>query len=83
MSRPLRSRMCCDGEMQNTPTIMRQHEKHIQNLKPDRWHSEEVDGYKTVDVILEESAPRLGRRLAISHEIFAYAGFANTDAEFQ
>jgi hypothetical protein len=49
--------MCRDSEMQNTPTLVGEHKKYMQNLKPDRWHSEEVDGYKAVDVILQESPP--------------------------
>jgi hypothetical protein len=34
-------------------------------------------------VILQEGPPGLRRRLAASHHIFAHAGFADVDAEFE
>jgi hypothetical protein len=83
VSRPLGVRMCRDSEVNYTTTLVRQHEKHIEDLKPNRRHGEEVYRYKAVDMILEESAPGLARRLAISHKVFAHARFANVDAELQ
>src|SRR5687767_8425239 len=38
LRRPLRSRMFGYAEMDNAPTVMCQHQKDIQDLKPDRWH---------------------------------------------
>jgi hypothetical protein len=83
VSSPFDSRMRRHGEVNDAPTLVRQHQKHVQDLESDRRHREEVDGYKAVDVILEESPPGLGRRRSISHKVFAHARFANIDAELQ
>ena len=42
LSRPLRSRVHRYGEVYDSPALMRQDEKHIKNLKPNRRHREEV-----------------------------------------
>ncbi len=31
-------------EVQNTPTIMGEHEEYVEDLKPERWHGEEILG---------------------------------------
>jgi hypothetical protein len=48
-----------------------------------RPHREEVDRYQTLDVILQEGPPRLRWRLAAAHHVFANAGFADVDTEFE
>lgn len=83
LSRPFGSRMRRDSEMHNPPTLVGQYQKHIQDLEPDRRHGEEIDGYKALDMVLEESPPRLGRRLATADQVFAHARFADIDAELQ
>ena len=72
-----------DCEMQDPPAIMRQHQKHVQDLKPDRRHGEEVDRHHTLQVIVEESPPGLGRRCSPPNHVLAHAGFADRDAEFE
>ena len=59
VSRPLGRRMCCDREVKDAPTFMRQHQEHIQNLKPNGGHGEEIDGDKALQMILQERAPGL------------------------
>jgi hypothetical protein len=34
-------------EMYDPPTLMRQHQKHVQDLAPDRRHGEEVHSHHT------------------------------------
>src|SRR5258705_7365044 len=75
--------MSGDAKMQNAPTIMRQHQEHVQDLEPDRRHRKEVDGNQGLHVIVEEGPPGLGRRLAAAHQVFAHTGLADIDAELE
>ena len=50
-------------KVQNAPPVVSQHQKHVQDLKTDRRHYEEVDGYHALNVILKECPPSLGRGL--------------------
>src|SRR5215469_7441665 len=43
----------------------------------------EVDGHQLLDMIFQEGAPSLRRRLATAHHVFAYAGLPDVDAEFE
>src|SRR5215472_3301899 len=54
LSSPLGGRMSSDTKMQNAPTVMRQHQEHIQDLETDRWHRKEVDGDQGLHMIVEE-----------------------------
>src|SRR6516164_11107825 len=69
--------------MQYPAAVVSQHQEYVQHLKPNGWHREEVDRYHTFDVILQERPPGLRRWLAASRHIFANAGFADVDAEFE
>ena len=40
---PFRSRMSRHAEVENASPVVRQHQKHVQDLEPDRWHREKVD----------------------------------------
>jgi hypothetical protein len=42
LSGPFCTRMSRDGEVGNAPAIVRQHQKNIQDLKPESGHSEKV-----------------------------------------
>ena len=55
-----------DSEVENVLTLVGQHQKDIQDMKPDRRHGEEVDGDKAFDVVFEECPPRPGRRLPMA-----------------
>jgi len=37
LDRPLSGRMCGHCKVHDSSALMRQHQKHIQDLKPDRW----------------------------------------------
>ena len=80
---PFRSRMCRHTEVQYPAAVVSQHQEYVQHLKPNGRHGEKVDRYQTLDVILKEGPPRLRRRLAAARHIFADAGFADVDAEFE
>src|SRR5271169_3104379 len=62
---------------------MRQYQKHVKHLETDGGHSKEVDGDHLREVVLQESAPGLRRRLAAAHHVFAHTGLTDVDAEFE
>src|ERR1035438_3273088 len=70
LSRPFCSRVGRHIEMENATTTMGQYQKYVENLKTNRGHSEEVYGNHLRNVIFQESAPALGRRLAAAHHAF-------------
>jgi len=72
-----------DAEVQDPAALVGQHQEHIQNLKPDRRHGEEVDRHHGLEVILQEGAPRLGRRLPVPGHVLADAGFPDVDTELE
>src|ERR1700737_4156156 len=83
LSRPFCSRVHRHLEVKNATTVMGQYQKHIKNLETNRGHSEEVYGDHLRDVIFQESAPALGRRLATAHHVFTDAALTEVDAEFE
>src|SRR5260370_26104802 len=80
---PLGRRMGGDVEMDDPSSIVSQNQEHVQDLKPDRRHREEVDRHHCLDVILQEGPPRLRRRLPTAYDVLADAGLADIDAEFE
>ena len=70
-------------EVEHSAPVMRQHQKHVQYQKADRGHGKEVHGYQILDVIVQECAPALRRRLAISHHVLGHAGLTDLDAQFE
>src|SRR5260370_36887325 len=72
-----------DVEMHDPPAVVSQNQEHVQDLKPNRWHSEEVDRHHGLDVILQEGAPVLRRRLPTAYDVLAHAGLADIYAEFK
>jgi len=69
--------------MQNSAAVMRQHQKYVQDLKPNCRYRKEVNRYEILDVIVEEGFPGLGWWLRAAQQILVYAGFADFNAEFQ
>jgi hypothetical protein len=59
MSSPLSCRMCGHCEVNNATPLVRQHQKHVQDLKPNGRHSEEVYGNEALEMILQERSPGL------------------------
>src|SRR5262249_50432672 len=75
--------MCGDVEMNDPPSIVSQSQKHVQNLKTNRRHGEEVDRHRGLDVILKEGLPGLRGWLAPACRVLAHAGFADIDAQLE
>src|SRR5215472_5018542 len=72
-----------DVEMHDPPSVVRQHQQHVQGLKADRGHGEEVHGDHGLDVILQEGPPGLRRWLPASRHVLAHTSLADVDAEFE
>ena len=72
---PLRRRMSCDCEMHDSSALVRQHQKHVQDLEPDGRHGEEVDRHHALQVIVEERPPGLRGRISSPNHVLAHAGF--------
>jgi hypothetical protein len=59
--RPLRRGMLRCIEVENSPSFMRQHQKHEEDTESDCGHREEVDGDEVLKMIVEECSPSPGR----------------------
>ena len=66
LSGPL-GRTGSDVTMHDPPSIMGYNQEHIQDLKPDRWHGEEVDQHHGIDLILKEGPPCLERWIPMAY----------------
>src|SRR5215472_5862054 len=69
--------------MQNAPPVVREHQEHIQDLKPDRRYRKEVDRNQGLHVIIEECPPGLGGRVPAPDHILAHARLADVDAQLE
>ena len=83
LSGPLRGGVGSHIAVDNATPVMGQHQKHIENLETKGRHGKEVDGHQLLQVILQERAPGLRRRLAAAHHVLADAGLADVDAELE
>ena len=63
--------------------LMRQHQKHVQDLEPDRRHDEEIDRHQCFQVIIEERPPGLRGRRSTPDHVLADARLADVDAELE
>jgi hypothetical protein len=70
-------------EMKYATAVMGQYQEHVKDLETKRGHRKEVDGHQLLDMIFQEGAPSLRRRLAAAHHVFAYTGLPDVDAEFE
>src|SRR5262245_53761328 len=70
-------------EMDNPPSIVSQHQEHVQDLETNRRHGEEIDRDHALDVILQEGLPGLRGWIAPAYEVLAHAGFADVDAQLE
>src|SRR5580658_4577407 len=83
LDRPLRCRMHRHGEVNDSSALMRQDKKHIEDLKPDSRHGEEVDGNHACDVIVKECSPGLRWRLPIPEHVLGDGWLTDLDSKFQ
>src|SRR5664279_1669677 len=87
------SRSCCpvhsavglrgDVEMHDPPAVVSQHQEHVQHLKANGRHREEVDRNRGLHVVFQEGPPCLRRRIPTADHVFAHAGLADVNAEFE
>ena len=80
---PLRCRVGRDIEVEYPAPIVSEHQEHVENLKPDGRHGEEIDGYQALHVIVQERPPGLRRRLAVAQYVLVDAGLADVNAQFE
>src|SRR5262249_42579511 len=83
LSSPLCGRMSSDTKMQNAPTIMRQHQEHVQDLESYGRHRKRVDGNHALHVVVQEGSPGLRGRIVAAHQVLAHAGLADIDAQLE
>jgi hypothetical protein len=83
LSGPFCSRMCRDCEVNDTPTLVRKDEEHVEDLKSDSRDGKEVDGHKRLHMVVKEGSPGLRWRFPVSDEILAHARLPDIDAELQ
>src|ERR1700737_4015511 len=70
-------------EVENAPAVMSQHQKHVKHLEANSRHGKEIDGDQLLEVIVQEGAPSLRRRIAAADHVFAHAGLPDVDAELE
>ena len=75
--------MLGDVEMHNSPAIMSQNKKHVQELEGHGGNHEEVNRNQLFDVVFQEGPPGLGRRLPMLHHIFRDRGLGNLDSKLE
>jgi hypothetical protein len=51
--------MCCHREVNDATPLVRQHQEHVQDLKPNGRHTEEVYGHEALQMVLQEGSPGL------------------------
>jgi len=83
LARPLGGRMGGYIEVKNAATIMGQYQKHVEDLEANCGDREEIDGDELRDVVLQECAPSLRRRLPAAQHVFADARLPDVDTEFE
>src|SRR3954454_21176921 len=71
------------GKVENPSAIVCQHQKYIQDLKPDRRHGKEVDRNHTLYMVRKKGLPGLRGRYSPTHHVFAHAGLSDVDSELQ
>ena len=72
-----------DAEVKNPAPVVRQHQEDIQDLEPDCRYRKEIDRDHALEVILQESAPRLGRRSRLTRHLLADTGLPDDNADFE
>src|SRR4051794_1376693 len=80
---PFRGRMGCHAEVYNAPPVVCQDQEDVEDLETDRGHGKEVDGYQTVNVILQKSPPGLRGWFSMPHHILGDRGFGDLDPQLE
>src|SRR5260370_39757860 len=83
LSAPLGRRMRGDIEMHDPPAVVSQHQEHVQHLKANARHREEVDRHRGLHVVFQEGPPCLRRRIPTADHVLAHAGLTEIDGQLQ
>src|SRR5262244_3672501 len=75
--------MSRDIKVDDTSTMMCEHDEDEQNLEPDGVYREEVDRNELGHMIGEERSPRLGWRLEMADHVFSNGRLGNLNAKFE
>src|SRR5215471_14620498 len=59
LRRPFRRGMCGDCKVQDAPPLVRQHQKYVSDLEPNRGHDKEIHRHHRFQVIVQECPPGL------------------------
>ena len=70
-------------EVHDPTAMMLQHNKNKQELELQRRNHEEIGCDDLGGVVLQESPPRLGRRLAVADHVLGDRSFGDFDSKFQ
>ena len=70
-------------EMEDPTAVVSEHQEHVQDLETDGWHREEINGYQTLEMVIEEGSPGLRGRLSLVYQVLAHARLADVDAELE
>ncbi len=81
LSRPPARGVFGDVEVNHLPTLVAQHDEHVQDSKSDRWYSEKVDATQVFGMIVEERPPVLGRWFTVADHVFGDSGLGDLDAQ--
>src|SRR5215469_10118371 len=80
---PFCGRVSGHAEMQDSATVVSQHQEYVGYLKANGRHREEVDGHHGPDMILKGGSPGLRRLLPPTCHVLAHARFPDVDAQFE
>ncbi len=69
--------------MQNPASIVGQHDEHEQDSKRQGGHDKEVQRYQLLEMILQEGAPSLRGRLAMTDHVLAHARLPYVDTKLE
>jgi len=67
------------AEVENPAPVVCQHQEHVQDLKPDGWHGEEVDRDQALEMISEKRPPSLRWWLPAADHVLAHTRLADVD----
>ena len=78
---PLGRRMLSRIEVDNHAAVMAEYDETEQDAKRRSWYREEVDGDDVGQMIVQESPPRLRRRLAVADSVLVHSGLRRLEAK--
>jgi hypothetical protein len=76
----LRRGMRGDVEVHNAPSVVSQHQEHVQDLETEGRDREEIDGHHGLEVIFQEDSPSLRRRPSMADHILTHARLPDIEA---